>query len=267
MDRPFDPPGAPAVPPPGTLDVGRAVTDALSAITRGLLPLVLAGFVLAAIEVASILTCVGWIVGVPAMLWGTYRFTLDLIDGRPRVEVFWSELPPLPTLLGRMWGLVGLLFVVQLPVIAVSVGATALQGTLGAVGTTAVVFVASSLYGLLSIRVLLAAYRVVERPDLPLLDAFRDLWESTRPVWGGLVVVQLLVALVTAPAQVLAAGVQMLSERSAADPSRALEALPQMLALYLGLLVVGIGAAAFGSALLGATYRQLYPAESTSAPA
>jgi hypothetical protein len=254
--EPYAPPGS--EPQTMGLDLGQVVMDALSAVARNLLPLLGAGLLVIFTYFLSIVTCVGWIFLLPVLLWGVYRFTVQMVDGRASVSVFWDDLPPFGEMFLRMWGVMLLMLVIMAPILVVGVASSLLAEQIGLIARTALTFVATTLYSLVLVRVQLAPLLVVDR-RMRVFEAFGEAWQATGPRWGPLVVLQLLVALLGAPAQVVTVGMQMLQEQSGTDPQAALEVLPAILGLYLALIVLSAVAGVVGMALYGVVYRRLFP--------
>lgn len=269
---PIDPFAPTDTAPPlrtGDLDIGRAVADALAAVFRNLLPLLGAILIGGLAYLLSICTCVGWIVGLPLMMWGLYRFLLGIVDGRGEVSAMWSGFDRFGPAFVRMWGITLFYVLVGSPLIGVTIlvslagGAGAQFGfdpgfaTLGPIAGAIVSIVASTLYGFLLVRFVFAPYLVVDR-DMDVLDAIRTTWQATSPLWGKLVALQLLLVLLNLPAQALGVGIQILSRESQNDPAAAIDGLAMMSALGMGLYVLLAIAGVIGMAIMSTAYRQVF---------
>lgn len=253
-------PFAPTDRPPVGLYTADLVADALRIVVRNLGSVLLAVLLLGGMYALGLFTCVGWIVLVPAMFWGGYRYFLALADGEARVASVWEDLPDVGRLLGWTWGWMLMLFTVSLPVFGV-VGALAFAQQSHLVNVyvgTGVNVLLSTLWSLVIVRVAPAPFLMVDRQIGP-IDATVQAMALTGPVWGTLVYVQLLIALLGLPAQVIGVGIQKLAEHTQADPSSALQDFGWLMVLYL--LLVGIGTvASIGTmALYAVIYRRLVP--------
>lgn len=257
---PFQAPGAEATNPVGTLDLGRAVVDGGQAVLSNLgstLGALVLGVVL---YYASICTCVGWIGVAPLLLWGMYRFVLDAVDGPATVGALFSGTRRFGDVFLRMWGLILVWLLLFSPVV-VAVSAWLVPKLLSGqapdpIEQSLVIGVPSTLYGLLVARFLVAPFLMVDR-DLPLGEAFAATWELTRGHGLKLAGLQLLLALLNAPAQVLSVGAQIYGQDAPPDPFEALDRLSVVMALNVGVIGISLLAGMFGLAFFAAAYRQL----------
>jgi hypothetical protein len=249
----------------GNLDLGAAVSDGLSALLRNLGPLLIAGVLLFVGYLVSLCTCVGWIALFPLMLYGMYRFQLEVIDGRGRLSTLWSGTERFADVFARMWGLILLYIVVSLPMLVLMapvLGWMLYEATQGRepdpVLFTLAMMVPSVLIGLVLVRFMGAGFLVVES-DIGPYEALTTSWSSTGAVWSKLIVLQLLIFLLQAPAQVLSVGNQLLTRSWGDDPS---SMTPDMLGLS-GVLSLGVfgwsmGMALVTSVIYAAAYRQIF---------
>lgn len=248
----------------GSVDLGVALSEGFSALLRNIGPLVAAGAMLFVAYIVSICTCVGWIVLLPLMMWGMYRFNLTMIDGTGRLGVLTSGTERLWPVVGRMWLLMLLFLLVSFPVVGVVGGFVGLETyqtlngeqpnpLLSQIAITAV----SGLWGLLLIRLQAAPYLVVER-DLAPVDAFSSAWSATAPHWGKLMALQLLALLFAAPASVMQIGSQYLTAGAQEDPGQMVELMPITLALNGGAILWSLIVGPFFLLANASVYRQLF---------
>lgn len=258
---PFQAPGSEPSNPVGTLDLGRAVVDGGQAILTNLGPTVATIIVGVLLYYASICTCVGWIGVAPLLLWGVYRFVLDAVDGRrASVGALFSGMQNFGAAFLRMWGLMLIWILLFSPVVAV-VMAYLLPKLLAGeqpdpIEQSLVIGIPSTLYGLAVARFLIAPFLIVDR-DLPVGEAFSETWALTRGHGLKLAGLQLLLALLNAPAQVLSVGAQIYGNDLPADPARALDQLTVVLGLNLAVIAISMMAGIFSLAFFAAAYRQL----------
>lgn len=245
------------------------MSDGLAAVFRNLLQVFGAVVVGVVAYFVSICTCLGWIAILPVLMWGMYRFLLDLVDGRAEVSALWSGTRAFGHSFGSMWGIVLLYLVIMLPMIGamgvlsvlggalIPLGIDAGFGKLDPITSSVLSLVVTTIYGFLVVRFVFAPFLVVDRKTA-VLDAFRDTWRATGPVWGKLVLLQLLLVLLNLPAQALAVGIQILNANAAQDPAVALDQMGTMFAMGAGLYVLlGIGGV-IGMAIMAAAYRQMF---------
>lgn len=199
----------------------------------------------------SFCSCIGWIFILPLLMHGACRLLLEMIDGEAQVSTLWTTSSYWQTFLS-MWGVFLLYGVLMLPMALLGVGLGAASDPMTA---GAIQILPGLLYGFLVVRLHFAFFLVAEG-RLGVLDAFARSWSATGPVWGKLILLQLLTALLSAPVQVLAIGVQVLAQpagQAPPDPNQALE----LLGLYGALMVVSIIVGTLNWSFYAAAYRQL----------
>jgi hypothetical protein len=253
--EPFAPTDA---PPPG-LQAAEIVTDTLRAMGRNVGSLAVFTGIELVLYVLSIATCAGWIVLIPLMAWGGLRFLLKVADGQSDLSVMWKDLPWGP-MVGRMWGALVVWGVLLVPVLLLGVVGQALSGMTAQAAWTVAVAVLSALYNIVLVRVYFGPFLMVDR-GLGVLAGFSESIRITGPEWRSLAILQLLVALIGAPAQVIAFGLQVFAERAQGNPQLAVQQLPTLLGLYGVLLVYGIGMGLFTYLAYAVTYRRLTAAQ------
>lgn len=245
---------------PGELDLGRAVSDGVASLFRNLLPVIGATILTGVVYFLSICTCLGWIISLPVVMWGWYRLLLDMVDGRAEMSAYWSGVDDLGSTFLRMWAIVLIYFVLLLPSLAVIVPISiwpVIQGetpdpwlsTLGPL-------IPATLYGLFLVRFMFAPYLVVERRSTP-WDAFVASWDATRGKWLRMAALQVLFVLLSAPAQVLNVGSQLLSRDLQANPNAIGDLFGPIMAMQLGVIVISAVAGVLGMAIFTAAYRQV----------
>lgn len=255
----------------GSVDLGIALSEGFSALVRNILPLVGAGIALVIGYVLAFCTCVGWIPLVPLLMWGTYRFTLTMIDGTGRLQALTSGTERFGTVFGRMWLTFLLLLVIGLPVVAMIVGVVGYQSYQNMNGEQVdpvlpqvAIAIVGALWGLLLIRIQSAPYLIVER-DLQPLDAFQTAWSATAPHWGKLMALQLLATLFATPGTVMQIGNEYLTRGAQDDPSQMMDLLPITLALTAGAVLWSGIVGPFFLLVNASVYRQLFgPAPQTA---
>lgn len=232
------------------------MSEGLSAILGGLLPLAGAIFLGLVAYILSFVTCVGWIIAVPLLMYGAVRFLLKMIDGSPEIAALWSWSPdPVGSTL-QMWGMLILFVLILLPAslpgVILSMVMDPVQAQIVAVGI-------GTLYGFLVVRFQFAPYLVVEgRSDV--LGAFSRSFTVTGPLWGKMILLQLLNALLSSPVQVLGIGMQYLTQDLAkeTDPNKIFESFSQLAGIYTALFVASVIAGVLGWSFFTAAYRQVF---------
>jgi hypothetical protein len=261
--NPYDAPAWVPVATPGTFDPGRAITEGFRAIASNLPQTLAVAFIAVVAYYLSFCTCVGWVVVLPLLTHGAYKFMLEAIDGQARVATLWSGAADFGGVFVRMWGIMLLLTVIFVPVIAVVAAIVVVplvQGhPLDPVLQYVAISVPSSLYGLIIVRVTLAPFAVVERGLSP-VDAVSYAWEVTAGNWGKLMLLQLAIIVISAPAGALSVLVQTYAGGLGQDPTDPLAALSGsmgLLGLNLIIMLLSMITGLFSFAMYGSAWRQL----------
>ncbi|MEQ1503506.1 MAG: hypothetical protein ABMB14_14815 [Myxococcota bacterium] len=244
----------------GEIDLGRAVADGFAAVVRNAMPAI--GVVLLGIVVylLSFCTCVGWIVGIPVLFVGLYRFLLAMVDGQASVSDATRVVDDFGGTFTDGWGVALGFFVLYLPMLAVGVAIGVVNvvepGTIGPIPQNVGTSLLGALYGFLAVRFVFTPWLVFEGRS-SVIAAFGQSWRMTARHWGKLCGLQLLALLIGAPAQVTNLGAVVLMQDAQTDPARAIDALMNGMALMsVGSVIAAIGAV-FSIAFFAAAYRQL----------
>ncbi len=260
---PFESPATDAALPQGTLDVGRAVSEAVGAALANALSaigVVLLGYLSL---VVAFCTCIGWIPAIPLLYWGAYRWLLDAMGGSARVSALWSGAERFGEVFLRMWGLMLIWLVLSIP-LAIAMGALTFPAAFEAaltgqqpdpVSQALIQGGLTAAFGLLVVRLMLAPFYMVER-DLGVVDALSASWRDTTGQWGKLIVLQLLITLLGLPAQVLAVGVQVYQQTLDTEQEM-LEAAPIVFGLFSVTALLSIAVLILGQLFFASAYRQL----------
>ncbi len=192
-----------------------AVSDAVAGLLRnapGWIAILLASI---AINLAGVITVLGWVVTVPLVTWGTTAFALQAIDGRARFGALFDGWSDLGRTLSRVWGMmiiigVATVLIGLVPFLALTfpeLTVMAAGGEPDDVIFTVKTGLVELFLALLLVRFELALPLIVER-DRPLLASLTESWQRTGVVWGSLVGLVLLHQLLGLPATVLQLGLQ-----------------------------------------------------------
>ena len=143
-----------------------------------------AGVGLLLIYLASVCTCVGWVVGLPVLMFGMETVALRLIEGRATPNDCFAGTQDLGRVVVTGWGLFLCLTVIMLPALAVVVPlhVSAGQGMAQPGIALLVSTLVSLLWGLAIAPVMMAPWLWVDRSLGP-VDAVKVAFESFRPHW------------------------------------------------------------------------------------
>lgn len=245
-------------PQAGTLEVGRAVSEGVGALLANLLQIIAVNVLLVVLLYMSCCTIIGFFVALPVLMWGFYAFTLQAIDGRGEIGTLFVGVGDPVSVTARMGGLLLCLGLIYSPIAVVSTALMLpdiegiMQGRQPDPIVQALRFgVPSLLWSLVTVRVLLAPYFVVERDRGP-LEALQGAWEATAGHWGKLIVLVLLLNLLLLPGQVLSIGAQLYGQQG--NP---LEPDLTTLGLQLGSIAITMIASTLSVMFFASAYRQL----------
>ena len=200
--NPYDPPGTDSsvgggAPTgnldfePGTLDIGLALSDGWDATKRNFGVWLLMGLTLFVVILLLECTLIGLFIAGPPLMWGAYKYSLDVLDGKPAFNVLFSGFGEF----GKTWvGMAGSLFFMMLAMIpayvlcygAIGVGFAA-QMAVDPNSETPLFILIGTLVGVVvmmpalipMLKLYLAPYFVVDQGMGP-LDACKASWKATR---------------------------------------------------------------------------------------
>lgn len=218
MEAPIEPFAPPAEPNPTLkrLDLKRAASDGFLVIYLNMGAVALVTVVGALAHTVASITLLGLIPTLPALLWSSHRFLLDMADGRVRVANAWRSAKDLDHSFGPMWGvflLYGALYVPILVWVAVlslilnEGGAWKIDLGLSPVDPlvfSALTKISFTLYSLLLVRFVFATFLLVEGRPMGVRAAFAASWRATSGSWPQLMAIQLLCAVLALPAGAVA---------------------------------------------------------------
>ena len=261
---PFESPATDSRPPySGSLDVGQAVSEGVGAVLANIVPFVGVGILGMLIYIASCCSLIGWIIGIPLLLWGIYAFLLQALDGSGQVQTLWSGLSSLQEAFVRMWGFLLLMLLLYIPPTVAMLGLMwpDLMATLSGqvpdpVMQAVKMTVPTLVWSFVLVRLMIAPFFIVDR-DMGATAALQSAWEATSGSWLKLCVLQVLFTMLTVPGQVLNVGSQIHSQQFQNDPAAALDAMPITFGLQMTGLLLSSVAGAFGMMFYASAYRQL----------
>jgi hypothetical protein len=249
----------------GELNVATAIADGVSALLANALPATGVAFVGLVAYIVSICTCVGWIAILPLLMWGMYAFVLEMVDGSAKVQTALSGVEDFGRSFLSMWGLGLLYLVLYLPPLAATVALIwpSLAETM-ATGQAADPldmtwrgFVPMFLWSLVAVRFMLTPFYVVDQ-GLGVLEAFTSAWRITEGSWLKLIALQVVLTLLSLPAQILNVGAQILGQDvDPLDTAAQLENLPLQLGMQGAIVVLSVVSGLLGLAIFASAYRQL----------
>lgn len=171
---------------PGTLDVGRAISEGWQAMLDEF-PLWLGVFFVgAALTIVSVFTVIGILLLVPVFVWGFVYATLAMFDGRGEFGQIFSGFHEYGRALVSMLGILIGSILISLPGQAASfAGQFSGEPALAGLGS-----LLSLAWSLATLPLSFAMYFVVDQ-RMGVVDAYRAAWNCTRAQWGKLVLLVL----------------------------------------------------------------------------
>jgi len=263
MSNPFEASQADVHDPAPRVRLGEVLTDGTVRAVRHLPHFFAAALVLMAGYLVSLLAlCVGLLFTLPHLLYGLYRFTLSVADGRPTMSKLWSgQRDPVGIFLSG-WGVFLLLAVVMSPSVMASVA-----GQLAAeremipawAGTVAPALMGALWAGMVA-PLLYAPYVWADRDASP-VEAFGLALDAMKASWGSLAVIAVLTQVVLLPNAFFSIYLeQQQAVLLTATPDEAMGLLTEMfgaIAVLYSLLFVGGTVSSMWTAV---AYRQVFPA-------
>lgn len=244
-----------------SVDLGTVFTEGTSMAVRHVLQFLLAGFVLFAAYLVSICTCVGWIITLPYMVWGTYAFLLTVADGEARIDALWSGLEDPGRVFLSGWGLIFCLVVIVSPTIGTAVATefAVQEGMLPAWSSSVVPLVAGAAWGAL-IAPLTYAPLLWADGRAGVIASFTMAIDAFKGSWLQVALISVVLQLGMAPSSLASAWLQSKQlEMLTAGPDEIWSVLAPLLSvvafIYLVMFVMGV----LGQCWMANAYRQVVP--------
>jgi len=262
-------PGGPTLGDGRRVDLVAAVRDGTMTALRNVLPIGGGLFLVVLVYLASVCTCIGWMVSGPFMLHGMNRFMLSVVDGKPDFGAFTDGVTgpdPMRVFL-HGWGVILLLMLLLVPSISVSIVVELAQeqGMVSSALGLTLSTVAGLLWAVVIAPLTYASYAWADR-DLGALEAYTAAFAAFRPSWGALAALAVGLQVAFLPGVVIGPYMEAQSQAMATlPPDQALSGLGALFGL-LGLLY-GYMAVMGGVTMCWTltAYRQVVPAQDLAA--